>query len=91
MLGASLSLVVSPCCTPFVAILSSVAFGVARTPLAALNIAAFALGHVLPLVAFGLGTASIRKRFETTVPARAVSAVNAGLMLGLAGYYALLA
>lgn len=89
--GASCALVVSPCCTPIVAGIAGLTVLSGRPAQGALLLAAFAAGHVLPL----LGVASLGARCATLLAHRA--AANAGaivggtLMLALAGYYAVLA
>jgi cytochrome c biogenesis protein CcdA len=90
-LGAASALVISPCCTPIlIAIAGSAALG--AHPLdAALLLAAFAAGHVLPLGAVAaLGTQTTRWG-----PLRNASAANpvisGSLMLALAMFYGVLA
>lgn len=90
LLGASFAFVVSPCCTPLVVAILGFASGLGRPLEGAALLALFALGHAAPLILCG-GTAAraaalLRRRALT----QAASVAGGGLMLGLAGYYALL-
>lgn len=91
MLGASFALVVSPCCTPLV--VAIVAYGAAAgsAVYASTLLACFALGHALPILAVALGTQRVSDVLGRHSVRQAVSVVSATLMLGLAGYYAILA
>lgn len=89
--GGALGLVLSPCCSPVIAMLAAVGVS-SGSPAASLgNAMAFAAGHVAPLITIGFGF-SAAERFA---PVRAFSEVGTticgGLSLALAAYYGLLA
>jgi cytochrome c biogenesis protein CcdA len=91
LLGASGTLVVSPCCTPLVAAIASLTIFAGHTREGTLLLGTFALGHVVPLAL----CAALGSRFGTvlariTVP-HAPAIVAGTLMLALSAYYGLLA
>lgn len=91
LLGASFALVVSPCCTPLVfGILAYTSVGAGAGYGSAL-LACFALGHALPVLATAFGTQSMTGFLQRYAVRQAAGVVGATLMLGLAGYYAVLA
>jgi cytochrome c biogenesis protein CcdA len=89
--GSAFGLVLSPCCTPVIAMVASAGIYSSSVATALAGALAFAAGHVAPLatIGFGLGAA------ERFAPLRALSAaattISGGLSLALAGYYGLLA
>jgi cytochrome c-type biogenesis protein len=90
LLGASFALVASPCCTPVIAVLGALA--ATRSPASgALPVAAYALGHALPLACAGLGWERIGSRANADVWKAATQTVGGGLMLALGAYYGALA
>lgn len=90
-LGASSALIVSPCCTPFVAaIAGSAAFD--RAPLvSALLLLTFALGHALPLIVLGIAGPLVTHGFASSKFGAAYGTISGSLMLALGGYYGVLA
>lgn len=91
LLGSSFAFVVSPCCTPVVAAIVAYAGGSGGAAFGAACLAAFALGHALPLfVLAALGAAGsswlVRLRVSEAMPV-----VSASMMIALAAYYGLLA
>lgn len=90
LLGASFAFVVSPCCTPFVAMILAYT-SLAGAPLyGAALCATFALGHALPVAVCGILGGTVAERFRRIALHQAVSVVSGALMLALGGYYALL-
>jgi cytochrome c biogenesis protein CcdA len=91
LLGASSAFVVSPCCTPVVAGIAGLTTASGHTGEGVALLAAFAVGHALPIVSAGaLGTRVVAALRHLT--ASHASAVVAGtLMLALAVYYGVLA
>lgn len=89
--GGVLGLVLSPCCTPVIAMIASVGISSGTFATSLLSALAFFVGHVAPLATIGLGVGTARR----LVPGRALNAaaatVSAGLSLALAAYYGLLA
>jgi cytochrome c-type biogenesis protein len=89
--GSALGLVLSPCCTPVVAMMASMSISSGSYAMALTGALAFAAGHVAPLVTIGLGL-GVAERFA---PIRALSdaatTVSGGLSIALAAYYGLLA
>lgn len=91
LLGASFSMILSPCCGPVIAALGSVAAGNTFDVRAATLVVAFAAGHAVPLLAAGSGAARVRGVLQNHSLSAASSVVAGGLMIALASYYALLA
>ncbi len=87
--GMSFALVVSPCCTPIVAGIAAVAQANGDWAYCGLCMASFALGHSAPLAIVGFGSMALRERIVRYAPA--VEVINGALLLGLCGYYAVLA
>jgi cytochrome c biogenesis protein CcdA len=88
LLGASFALVTSPCCTPAIVVLGTLAATQASVAFGALTIAAYALGHALPLAAAGFGW----QRGAAWLPNQgSLQTVGGALMIALAGYYGVLA
>lgn len=91
LLGCSFALVVSPCCTPIVLGILAYASPAGDAVRASALLAAFAFGHALPILAIAFGTSGTARILERYTLRRAANVVAAALMLGLAGYYAVLA
>lgn len=91
LLGASSTLVVSPCCTPIIGAIAGLTVVSGRLSDGVLLLAAFGLGHAAPLfaAAFVSGRLSGVLRRVAASPAPAV--VAGTLMLGLAAYFGVLA
>lgn len=91
LLGASSTLVVSPCCTPIIGAIAGLTVVSGRLSDGVLLLAAFGLGHAAPLfaAAFVSGRLSALLRRVAASPAPAV--VAGTLMLGLAAYFGVLA
>ena len=88
VLGASFALVISPCCTPVVAAIAAVGQIYGDWTFAGICILAFALGHAVPLIAAAFASVLLRERLQRS--AQAASVIGGALLLGLAGYYAVL-
>lgn len=91
ILGASSALIVSPCCTPLLLAIVTYTSAVANPKYGALLLGCFALGHAVPVFLLSIGAnrfSEIAKHFHIE---GASSVVAGGLMLFLAGYYAVLA
>lgn len=88
--GAASALVISPCCTPFIA--SVVLYGAAsRNPLfTSAILTCFALGHAVPVFAAALGAKKFTSLMTRDVR-MASTTVTASLMFALSLYYAALA
>jgi hypothetical protein len=81
--GGALGLVVSPCCTPVIALSAGIA--AAASPYEALLCAAaFACGHIALLATIGIGVQAARF-------GEAARTIGGALAIALAGYYGLLA
>lgn len=91
LLGVSFSLVASPCCAPIVVALAGIAAAVSSPLPTVVVVAAFAIGHTLPLAITGVFAAGVWRRLERFKLDTEIATVNAGLLLGVAGYYGLLA
>lgn len=90
LLGASMALTLSPCCTPL--ILGAATYGATTGMVwAVFVLVAFALGHAVPIVATML-CGNTFARVLVTVNARdAARTVSASLLMGIGAYYAVLA
>ncbi len=89
--GGALGLVFSPCCAPVVGMMASVAAASGSLAAALAATSAFALGHVAPLVALGVGLKiGDRLRFPLALEG-AMGTIGSGLALALACYYGILA
>jgi cytochrome c-type biogenesis protein len=90
-LGASFALVVSPCCAPFIVGILAYTSAEGRPLFGSGVLVCFALGHALPLLAAGAGAHKFAAIVNRLAERAAVRVVSAGLMLALAGYYAVVA
>lgn len=90
LLGASLGLIVSPCCTPIFVALAALR-GVAIGPYTIAILLAFALGHAVPLLLAALGGTRAASLMREQRVRGAVNVVSGALMIALAAYYAVLA
>ncbi|MBV8489400.1 MAG: hypothetical protein JO199_02630 [Candidatus Eremiobacteraeota bacterium] len=84
------SAISSPCCGPLAMFVGGAGVAAGDTSFAASMLAAFALGHALPLVTFGCISARIRRVLVDRWPAGAVATVSGALTLALGGYYGIL-
>lgn len=91
LLGCSFALVVSPCCTPLVLGIVAYTSESGNAVYASELLCCFALGHALPVIAVAFGVQRVNALLERYAVRQAASVVSATLMLGLAGYYAVLA
>lgn len=87
--GIAFAVIGSPCCGPAAAALFAAAASAA--PVSHALVPAFALGHVVPLVAAAAGWHPVATVVWSRVPATALATAAGAVALGLAGYYALLA
>lgn len=90
LLGASFAFVVSPCCTPLVAVILAYSSMVGRVWYGTALLSVFALGHALPLILYGSVSAGVARRLRRLALGQAVSVTSGALMIALAGYYGLL-
>lgn len=91
LLGMSFALVTSPCCTPAIVVLGSMAASGPSTAFGVALIASYAAGHVLPLVAAGFGRRWVGARLDVGSLQPAMQTIGGALMLALAAYYGVLA
>jgi cytochrome c-type biogenesis protein len=91
VLGMSFALVTSPCCTPVIVVLGSLAASGPSPAFGGLLIGSYAAGHALPLVAAGFGWQWIGRRLDVRPLRPAMQTIGGALMLGLAAYYGVLA
>jgi cytochrome c-type biogenesis protein len=91
LLGMSLALVTSPCCTPVVVVLGSLAASGPSPSFGALLVGSYAAGHALPLIGAGFGWQWVGTRLDVRPLRLAAQTVGGSLMLALAGYYGVLA
>ncbi|HUY42081.1 MAG TPA: cytochrome c biogenesis protein CcdA [Candidatus Dormibacteraeota bacterium] len=89
--GASFAFVASPCCTPVLVAIAGVAAKASSPFFAAAVAAAFAIGHGMPLTLLTCRDSRICGLLHGEQWRRAASVVGGGVMVALAGYYALLA
>ena len=91
LLGASSAFVVSPCCTPVVAGIAGLTTASGRTADGVALLAAFACGHVLPIVVAGALGTRVARSLRSLTASHAPAVVSGTLMLALAAYYGVLA
>jgi len=91
LLGTSFAFVVSPCCTPVVAAIVAYSAGSGNAAFGALCLAAFALGHAVPLLLLAAGGSASSGWFTRLRLSEGVPIVSASMMFALAAYYGLLA
>jgi cytochrome c-type biogenesis protein len=91
LLGASSVAVVAPCCTPMIAAIAGLTLGGGRAADGALLLAAFACGHVLPVLCIGALGSRLADALGPIAESGAPAVVAGGLMLALAAYYGVLA
>lgn len=89
--GGALGLVFSPCCTPVVGLMATVAAASGSLFMALVAVFAFGLGHVAPLATVGAGLEvgerfAFRREFHG-----AMDTIGGGLSLAVACYYGILA
>lgn len=89
--GGALGFVLSPCCTPVVALMASVGISSGTFATSLLSALVFCVGHVAPLATIGLGVGTARRLAPVRGLNAAAATVSAGLSLALAAYYGLLA
>lgn len=87
--GISTSLVLSPCCLPGIAVCLAwgARFGTAE---AALDVAAFALGQLVPVLLLAAGNGAVRRVLHGQVWREAAHVAAAIFSILLGGYYAVL-
>jgi cytochrome c-type biogenesis protein len=91
LLGMSFALVASPCCTPVIVVLGSLAASGPSPAFGALLIGSYSAGHALPLVGAGFGWQWLGTRLDVRAWRPAMQTVGGALLLALAGYYGVLA
>jgi cytochrome c-type biogenesis protein len=91
LFGASFALVASPCCTPVVVLLGSLPATRRAPVLGALLVAAFAVGHAVPLALAGFGWQWVGIRTSAGAWRSASQTIGGALMLALGAYYGVLA
>ncbi|GAC1416181.1 MAG: hypothetical protein NVSMB5_06190 [Candidatus Velthaea sp.] len=91
LLGAASALVVSPCCTPVVASVVATSTAIGRPLEGAILLAAFGLGHALPLVFAGFVSSRAAGLLAGLKTSQASGIISGSLMIALGSYYGLLA
>jgi len=91
LLGASFAFVLSPCCTPLVAGILAYASTVGDPLYGATLLAAFALGHGLPVALLGLGAGRAVEALRRVSLHQATAVASSILMICLSAFYAVLA
>jgi cytochrome c biogenesis protein CcdA len=91
LFGAFSALVVSPCCTPLAIAVIAYTSASADPLYGSGLLAAFAIGHALPLIGAGAAAHHLSTLVLGANLRNAANTVGAALMLALAAYYAVLA
>jgi cytochrome c biogenesis protein CcdA len=89
--GAASALVVSPCCTPAVALLAALTMTSGRALDGTALVAAFACGHALPLAAVALAGDRVAGVLRRTAAVQAPAIVAGTILLALGAFYGVLA
>lgn len=89
--GSALGLVLSPCCSPVIAMLAAVGLSSGSLAASLGDALAFTAGHVVPLVTIGFGFSALERLGPARTFSGAGTTISGGLALALAAYYGLLA
>ena len=89
--GGALGMVFSPCCTPVVGLMASIAMTPGSLNTALLCVVAFVIGHIAPLATVGVGLKFADRFAFGDVLSGSTGTIAGGLSVALACYYALLA
>ena len=89
--GTALGLVFSPCCTPVVPAIAGAAAASGSFGSSLATVGAFALGHMAPLAAVGIGLTLPERLLPAGQLEDAAATTAGGLMIALGCYYGLLA
>jgi cytochrome c-type biogenesis protein len=89
--GFASSAILSPCCTPLILCILTFQAQAGHPQTAAFLLAAFALGHAIPVVATTLLAAVPLRRFFTWAQGDSVAIVSGALQIGVGVFYAVLA
>ena len=91
LLGATSALIISPCCTPFIAGIVAAAAATGKPVLGMLLLVSFALGHALPLLFAGNAGSLLRGPLRWRMPEQTSGIVAGTLLLALGAFYGVLA
>jgi cytochrome c biogenesis protein CcdA len=91
LLGGLCSLIASPCCTPALIALGTATSSSAAPWFAASIGAAYAFGHIGVMATIAALSTTLKGALLDNAGVRAAQSISAGLMIALAGYYAVLA
>jgi cytochrome c biogenesis protein CcdA len=91
LVGAATALVISPCCAPIIVAIVATSSAVGTPAAGAALLAAFAVGHAVPLFFSGVAGSFVMKRFARFTVSQAPAIIAGTLMLALGCYYAVLA
>lgn len=87
LLGSSFALVISPCCTPILMAILAYCAQTQNLAYSVLLLAAFALGHSLPLLVAGAAASRCARWVSRFALGQCVEVVAGGLLICLSGYY----
>jgi cytochrome c biogenesis protein CcdA len=90
LVGAATALVISPCCAPIIVAIVATSSAVGTPGTGAALLAAFALGHAVPLFFSGVAGSLVMRRFARLTVSQAPAIIAGTLMLALGCYYAVL-
>jgi len=90
LFGASFAFVVSPCCTPFVIAILVLTARLGSPAMGLFLLAVFALGHSVPLVAYGIAGGRVNTLLSRFRLDQAAAIASGTLMLALGAYYVVL-
>ncbi len=90
LFGASFAFVVSPCCTPFVIAILFYTARIGSPQFGMLLLGIFALGHSVPLVAYGIAGGRVNALLSRFRLDQAAAIASGTLMLALGAYYVVL-
>lgn len=91
LLGACFAFIVSPCCTPIVAVIAAYSAASGNVLFGAGILACFAAGHAVPLALTGVCAERLSTLLARSNLQRAARTAGGGLMLAVGAYYAVLA
>jgi cytochrome c biogenesis protein CcdA len=90
LFGASFAFVVSPCCTPFIIAILVLTARMGSPALGMGLLAVFALGHCVPLLAYGIAGGRLNTLLARFRLDQAAAIASGTLMLALGAYYVVL-
>ena len=91
LVGAASALVISPCCTPAIAVIIAISDSIGRPYYGMILLIAFSLGHAAPLFIAGLANTRAQRWLVQLTTLQSPAIVSGSLMIALGCYYGVVA